>query len=107
MSCKCSYCGKEFEVAVKSVTGEVCPQCQETLEREDNSHASSVQRPSQHGKRYLSVTSLIYVLNIAVFIGMGLPSRIASHYQLIAWGASWGPLSLGAQPWRVLTAIFV
>ncbi len=58
----------------------------------------------------ISATHVIVGINIAVFLGMALsgasifsPSREA----ILRWGANWGPLSLGSQPWRMLTSNYV
>jgi rhomboid protease GluP len=47
---------------------------------------------------------------VLVFIAMvftGTSPLSPSREQLLRWGANWGPLSLGAQPWRILTANYV
>ena len=49
-------------------------------------------------------------MNVAVFVLMGL-SGISilepNTQQLLKWGADFGPLSLGPQPWRLLTSNYV
>ena len=49
-------------------------------------------------------------LNIAVFVAMVLTSVSPlqpTSGQLVRWGANWGPLTLGPQPWRLLTSNYV
>jgi membrane associated rhomboid family serine protease/Tfp pilus assembly protein PilF len=55
------------------------------------------------------VTQALFGINLAVFVAMAL-SGIAldpTSRQLIPWGANYGPLTLGGQPWRLLTSMFV
>jgi len=49
-------------------------------------------------------------LNVAVFAAMtltGVSPLEPTSAQLVKWGANWGPLSLGAQPWRILSSNYV
>jgi rhomboid protease GluP len=58
----------------------------------------------------ISATHIIVGINVLVFIAMvftGASPLNPSREQLLRWGANWGPLSLGAQPWRILTANYV
>jgi rhomboid protease GluP len=58
----------------------------------------------------LSVTTVIVGINVAVFVLMALTGASIVEpnlQQLLKWGANWGPLSLGPQPWRVLTSNYV
>lgn len=57
-----------------------------------------------------SVTTVLVGLNVAVFLAMvfsGVSLMEPTSQQLLKWGANWGPLSLGAQPWRMLTSNYV
>lgn len=56
------------------------------------------------------VTNVLLGLNIGIFLLMLLnhvPLMSATSNQVLRWGANFGPLTLGAQPWRVLSNIFV
>lgn len=100
----CPTCGREIAAAT------VCPYC-----GAHNQPAPEIVTPGvmvgQRAERgVISATHVIVGINIAVFIGMVLsgasplnPSREA----LLRWGANWGPLSLGTQPWRMLTSNYV
>lgn len=58
----------------------------------------------------ISITQLLLGANVAVFVGMalaGLSLTNPTSQQLIHWGANFGPLTLGSQPWRLLTSCFV
>ena len=49
-------------------------------------------------------------INVAVFIAMALSGISLSEPtipQLLKWGANFGPLSLGPQPWRLLTSNYL
>ena len=58
----------------------------------------------------LSVTQIIVGINVLVFVAMvatGSSLTNPTREQLLRWGANWGPLSLGTQPWRILTSNYV
>jgi rhomboid protease GluP len=58
----------------------------------------------------MSVTTVLVAINVAVYILMAVSgaSPINPNGQaLLKWGANWGPLSLGPQPWRMLTSNYV
>jgi membrane associated rhomboid family serine protease len=53
---------------------------------------------------------ILVAVNVAVFVLMALTgvSVISpTGFQLVKWGADWGPLSLSTQPWRLLTSNYV
>jgi rhomboid protease GluP len=56
------------------------------------------------------ITTTLVGMNVAVYVVMGLmgvsPLNPAPA-QLLKWGANWGPLSLGAEPWRMLASNYV
>jgi rhomboid protease GluP len=47
------------------------------------------------------------VLVFAVMVASGAPISGPDPIQLLKWGADYGPVSLGAQPWRILTSNYV
>ena len=56
------------------------------------------------------ITTTLVAMNVAVFVAMALTlvSPLAPTIpQLLKWGANWGPLSLGAEPWRILASNYV
>jgi membrane associated rhomboid family serine protease len=58
----------------------------------------------------ISATHVIVGINVLVFVAMvatGASFLNPSREQLLRWGANWGPLSLGTQPWRILTSNYV
>jgi len=55
------------------------------------------------------VTQVLLVINLVVFGAMALEgiAMDPNSRQLIEWGANFGPYTLGGQPWRLLTCIFL
>jgi rhomboid protease GluP len=56
------------------------------------------------------VTTALVAINVVVFAAMvltGVSPSAPTSAQIVKWGANWGPLSLGAQPWRMLTSNYV
>ena len=56
------------------------------------------------------MTYAMIVLNVLVYLGMiatGASFMNPTPQQAITWGADFGPLTLGGQGWRLLTACFV
>ena len=56
------------------------------------------------------ITTTLVGMNVAVYVAMALTgvSPLAPTIpQLLKWGANWGPLSLGAEPWRILASNYV
>ncbi len=106
----CTSCGRELS-AGGSEGRSLCPDCQRT----DLPSAASWQ-PAQPQHRALiagrtvSLTTLLVGVNVAVFVVMaltGVSPLTPTTQQLLKWGANWGPLSLGTQPWRMLTSNYV
>lgn len=67
---------------------------------------SATEAPQQH----FLVTNLLLAINIVVFIAMVLkhiPVMNPTADQVVKWGGNFGPLTMGGQPWRLLTNIFV
>ena len=100
----CHTCGREI------AAGSVCPYC--------GAHNAAVpfatmaeERIPQGTRRLdLSVTHIIVGINVLVFVAMlatGSSLTNPTREQLLRWGANWGPLSLGTQPWRILTSNYV
>jgi rhomboid protease GluP len=56
------------------------------------------------------ITTTLVGMNVAVFAAMvltGVSPTQPTIPQLLKWGANWGPLSLGAEPWRMLASNYV
>ena len=95
---QCAQCGYELP------EGASCPQCQQASAPPGSSHsqAASFSR--------FPLTNLLLALNIGVFAAMvatGVSPSEPTIAQLLRWGANWGPLTLGRQPWRLVSCAFV
>ena len=56
------------------------------------------------------ITTTLIGMNVAVFLTMsltGVSPVTPSLQQLLKWGANFGPLSLGPDPWRILASTYV
>src|SRR5271166_4708056 len=56
------------------------------------------------------ITTTLVGMNVAVYVAMvltGVSPVEPAIPQLLKWGANWGPLSLGAEPWRMLASNYV
>ena len=100
----CHSCGHEYPA------GPVCPYCgaQSTAMPPINVAGQLITRLSE--RLPVSATHIIVGLNVLVFVAMavsGASPLNPTREQLLRWGANWGPLSLGSQPWRMLTSNYV
>jgi membrane associated rhomboid family serine protease/predicted Zn-dependent protease len=62
------------------------------------------------GESSIGLTQIIFGINVAVFLGMGLAGSTIMDFspqETIRWGANWGPLTLSGEWWRLLTCVFV
>lgn len=56
------------------------------------------------------ITTTLVGMNVAVFVVMvltGVSPLTPTGAQLLKWGANWGPLSLGTEPWRMLASNYI
>jgi len=56
------------------------------------------------------ITTTLVGMNVAVYLAMvltGVSPVEPAVPQLLKWGANWGPLSLGAEPWRILASTYI
>ncbi len=100
----CTRCGRDIP------NGRLCADCYASLRA-----AAPIATPGhvvveRSSGLQISVTTILVGLNIAVYLAMalsGVSPVSPTSEQLIKWGANFGPLSLGAQPWRLLTSNYV
>lgn len=60
--------------------------------------------------REAPVTAGLVAVNILVFLLLAVANGALWHFsgaELIGWGSNFGPLTLGSQPWRLLSALFI
>lgn len=101
---ECHTCGREI------AAGTVCPYCGAHNARVPFVATQSVPPGQPAGGSAISATHIIVGINVLVFTGMvltGASPLNPTREQLLRWGANWGPLSLGTQPWRMLTSNYV
>ena len=70
----------------------------------------ALERPPQQRRSEPVVTFAIIAINAIVYLAMcvkGVPFLHPTAQDVIPWGASYGPLTVGGQWWRLLTEIFV
>jgi membrane associated rhomboid family serine protease len=100
----CHNCGREIEA------GAVCPFC--GAQNAAPQYVLQGQPVEPVGVRQWnpSASHVIVGINVLVFVLMvlsGVSPISPTTEQLKHWGANWGPLSLGTQPWRILTSNYV
>lgn len=112
----CITCGRPLPAFTLGARSDVCAQCR----------ASAVDMPSGYSpppeypvhttgrvvvtRRKAPVTTVLVGINVAVFVAMALSGISLSEPtvpQLLRWGANFGPLSLGPEPWRLLTSNYL
>jgi membrane associated rhomboid family serine protease/Flp pilus assembly protein TadD len=101
----CAQCGREFQPIADGQM--FCTQCQpRELVHEPQSRRSRV--PAWF---YLhSPSAWLIVINTVIFIVTCVYSRSFNEINLetlVRFGAAFGPLTLGGQPWRLLTSTFL
>ena len=97
----CANCGRPLPSVTFGEASNLCPECRAAA-------AQAAPRPVARPRP--PVTTALVVVNVAVFVAMGLSGASwtsPNTEQLLRWGANFGPLTLGAQPWRALTANYV
>jgi membrane associated rhomboid family serine protease len=103
----CTNCGRELPAFSLGPLSPLCRECQASANSEP-SIPSAV--PSEKRTSAISLTTILVGLNVAVYVLMtltGVSFISPTSTDLLKWGADWGPLSLGTQPWRILTSNYV
>jgi rhomboid protease GluP len=110
----CISCGRQLGGISSGEQSNVCPECRRSAVEVPSSWSSAsssgTPQPPARSRRRPPVTSIIVGINVAVFFAMGLSGVSVTQPtipQLLRWGANAGPLTLGGQPWRMLTANYV
>jgi len=99
---QCSQCGRSLSA---SDGGDVCEICRQ---RAFAVHAE--EEATEESQQHFLVTNILLAINIVVFVAMILkhvPLMNPGSDLIIRWGGNFGPLTMGSQPWRLLTNIFV
>jgi len=104
----CVGCGRELSALSTGDSSTLCAACLAAGARPAPPLTSV---PGQHELRQrLTPTIILLGINVGVFVLMalrGVSPLEPTREQLLQWGANWGPLSLGSEPWRMLTSNYV
>ena len=108
----CTICGNDVSPITVGRQTDLCADCQYKTENAPSTLLPQieVESSSKTFPAWFSVTRILVGLNIAVFAGMALTGVSVLEPKpadLVKWGADWGPLTLGSQPWRLLTSNYV
>ena len=112
----CASCGIQLPTTSWGKSDNLCPDCrrmaaQSVVLTPDGTVAPPPARPvARTSNLRLSVTTVLVGINVGVFVLMALTGVSIvepNTQQLVKWGANTGPLSLGPQPWRILTSNYV
>jgi membrane associated rhomboid family serine protease len=105
----CPHCGKEFEGGSgDSPASHNCPECVQRQAQAIN--ASQPAGAETAPAELFPVTITLITLNVLVFAIMvisGVSVFLPTPKEAIAFGADFGPLTLGGQWWRLVTSMFV
>ena len=110
----CLRCGRELPQS-RGGTNPLCADCRASVAGTVPVPAAApgpASRPVTVARKRppAPLTAGLVGINVAVFLAMALAFKSFSEpntAQLIRWGADWGPRSLGAQPWRMLSSNYV
>src|SRR5215472_7553004 len=109
----CARCGRELPAFSLGETSNLCSSCQH-LAQSFQPPAPAPAPTSTPGAAQTAyqfpVTVALLTINVFVFAAMVLRGVSLSNpdlLQLTHWGADFGPLSLGTQPWRILTSNYI
>jgi membrane associated rhomboid family serine protease len=107
----CISCGRPLPRFSFGQRADVCAECRAAAVEVRTGSAASPASPRMAVSRPRPpVTSVLVGLNVAVFLAMALTGVSLSEpttAQLLAWGANWGPQSLGTEPWRILSSNYL
>jgi membrane associated rhomboid family serine protease len=106
----CRRCGAQFSPPMVGETSDLCLQCRQ--QEQTGEQPRVVPRRLSTGEliRLFPATAVLIGLNILVYIAMvvrGVSPAEPTTGQLLRWGANFGPMTLGGQPWRLLASCFV
>ncbi len=106
---ECMLCGRPLPVVTVGPLSDFCDHCRalrSPVARQPRFPATA----SLLAQVFSSPTWVLITLNVAVFLllmGRGMPLWSPTGQQVIRAGGNYGPLTLGPQPWRLLTAVFI
>ena len=106
----CISCGRPLPAFTFGERSNVCADCRRNAVEVPADWSGAPAAPRAVPARKASLTAVVVGLNVAVFVAMtlsGVSWTQPNTQQLLRWGANYGPLSLGTQPWRILTSNYL
>jgi len=110
----CIRCGRQLPGL--SFGKKVCQWCVQHEKAQRGELADDAPQPVirtpwvRHGESSISLTQVIFGINVAVFLGMVGSAHSVMDFNgqdLVQWGANFGPYTLSGEWWRLLTCVFV
>jgi rhomboid protease GluP len=104
----CVRCGRDMPGSSVTEASPLCRDCRADLD--PTSIETARPSPPVRNTQPFLLTQGIVGINVLVFLGMvlsGVSLASPTRLQLVTWGANFAPLSLGAQPWRMLASNYV
>ena len=98
---KCTVCRKQFTVPFWKLAT-LCPECR-SAQLELHAQLKGLTPVFIVTPCLVGVNGLVFCLMVV----SGVPILNPDLAQLVQWGANFGALSLGSQPWRAVTSMFV
>ncbi len=106
----CVRCGRELPAFSVGELNPLCRECRTNAAVIVSSSEAADSRSPVRSRQPFLVTQVIVGISVLVFIAMvlsGVSPMAPTIQQLVTWGANFAPLSLGSQPWRMLTSNYV
>jgi rhomboid protease GluP len=100
----CKNCGRELPISPSGESSDLCDDCLNNNLAPVQPQVRRIVLPSR------KVTQVLLGINVLVFLAMMLSGASPVNPEnpiLLRFGANWGPLSLGSQPWRMLASNYV
>lgn len=107
----CITCGRQLAPSPFGERSNVCPTCRASAIDARTGYATNPgPAPRAAARKWPPVTTILIGICVAVYVAMvlsGVNPWEPSVPDLLKWGADKGPLSLGGEPWRILTSNYV
>jgi membrane associated rhomboid family serine protease len=110
----CIRCGRQLSGF--TFGKKICPWCRQHEAAQRGELAEDAPQPVirqpwvRHHESTITLTHVIFGMNVAVFLGMALATQTIMDFpvpDLVHWGANVGALTISGEWWRLLTNIFV
>lgn len=99
----CTQCGAPLPTFSFGELKSVCSACERNAAPSEQAPAGLVIRSSAVTRGLIAANALVFAALVAVGVSPVSPSGL----DILKWGADYGPLTLGREPWRLLSSMFV